>query len=99
MQTLAKDGIVVLQQVLHQGLGATRIDDERREAQLFGKRRVALVILHLMAALQNLLFATAILEAMQVHLDASLNEGLHAIKHVDDPAVVGRIRHIETDDM
>ena len=31
MQAFAKDGIIILQQVLNQSLGAARIDDKRRE--------------------------------------------------------------------
>ena len=99
IEIVFEDGIVVFQQVLHQSLGAARIDDKRSETHLFGKRHVALVVLHLVAAFQNLLLAATILEAMQMHLDTRLDECLHTVKHVDDPAVVGRIWHVEGDDV
>ena len=99
VQALAKDGIIVFHQVLYQSLRAAGVDDIRCEAQLSGKGIVALIVFHLVATFQDLLLASTVLKAVQMHLDASLGESFHPIKHIDNPTVVGRIRHIEGDDM
>ena len=66
---------------------------------MLSKGNITLIVLHLIASIQDILFATSILKAMQVHLDACFNESLGSIKHIDDPAIVGWIRHIESYDM
>ena len=66
---------------------------------LFPKGSVALIILYLMATVEYRSLFPAILEAMEMHFDASLHKGFDAVKHIDHTPVVGRIWHIERDDM
>jgi hypothetical protein len=52
-----------------------------------------------MAAIQDFLLAATILEAMQMHLDTRFRKGFHAVEHINDPTIIGRIRYVESNDV
>ena len=64
------------------------------------RRHIAIVIAHLFAQLVKYIGRrTTVGKGVQMHFYASLRQCLHPIEHVDNPAIIGRPRDIERNEM
>ena len=100
VEAFEQDGIVVESKTTEEGLRGTGGNDERTRRELAEERHIALIVADLLAEIVELLGGlTAIEEAVEMDTDTGVGESLDAEEDIDDAAIVGGPRDVESDDV